>query len=48
MTPVTQPSRHDSQLGPVLTQVASAQALFAQVLETALRAGPVSVEQYCR
>lgn len=45
---MTQPSQHDGQLGPLLTQIASAQELFAQVLETALRAGPVSVEQYCR
>ncbi len=42
------PSDKDSQLGPLHSQIATAQALFAQVLESALRAGPVSVEQYCR
>ena len=35
-------------LSPLHSQIESAQALFAQVLEGALRSGPVSVEQYCR
>lgn len=46
MTP-TQPTQN-GQLSPLRTQIASAQALFAQVLEGALRTGPVSVQQYCR
>jgi hypothetical protein len=45
---MTMPSDKEGQLGPLHTQIASAQALFAQVLETALRSGPVTVEQYCR
>ena len=45
---MTTPSDKDGQLGPLRTQIAAAQALFAQLLESALRAGPVTVEQYCR
>lgn len=45
---MTTPTDEAGQLGPLRTQIAAAQALFAQVLETALRSGPVSVEQYCR
>lgn len=36
------------QLAPLHAQIAAAQELFAQVLESAMRSGPVSVEQYCR
>ena len=36
------------QLAPLRTQIASAQALFAQLLESALRSGPVTVGQYVR
>ncbi len=35
-------------LDPLRTQIATSQALFADLLESALRAGPVTVEQYCR
>lgn len=45
---MTQPRQEKGQLNPLRTQIASAQGLFAQVLEGALRTGPVSVEQYCR
>ena len=45
---MTMPSVKDGQLGPLRTQIEAAQALFANVLETALRTGPVTVEQYCR
>jgi hypothetical protein len=36
------------QLGPLRTQIVAAQGLFAQLLESALRTGPVTVDQYCR
>lgn len=45
---MTQQSQEEGQLNPLRTQIASAQAMFAQVLEGALRTGPVSVQQYCR
>lgn len=45
---MTQPRQEERQLNPLRTQIASAQGLFAQVLEGALRTGPVSVQQYCR
>lgn len=45
---MTQPRQEEGQLTALRTQIASAQVLFAQVLEGALRTGPVSVEQYCR
>jgi len=45
---MTSPSNTEGQLGPLRIQIAGAQALFAQLLESALRTGPVSVEQYCR
>ena len=45
---MTTPVDKQGQLGPLRAQIATAQALFAQVLESALRTGPVSVEQYCR
>jgi hypothetical protein len=45
---MTMPTDKEGQLGPLRTRIAAAQALFAQVLETALRSGPVTVEQYCR
>ncbi len=35
-------------LDPLRAQIATSQALFAALLESALRAGPVTVEQYCR
>jgi hypothetical protein len=35
-------------LQPLHAQIAAAQAQFAQVLEDALRSGPVTVDQYCR
>ena len=41
-------SDKDSQLGPLRAQIAVAQGLFAQLLESGLRAGPVTVERYCR
>lgn len=45
---MTNPRPEGSQLAPLRTQIATSQALFAQLLESALRAGPVTVEQYCR
>jgi hypothetical protein len=45
---MTTPSDKEGQLGPLRTQIATSQALFAQLLEAALRSGPVTVEQYCR
>lgn len=51
MTPPPAPARKTeeaSSLGPLRAQIATSQALFAQVLESALRSGPVTVEQYCR
>jgi hypothetical protein len=45
---MTTPSDSSDQLGPLRIQIEAAQALFAQLLETALRAGPVTVDQYCR
>lgn len=45
---MTNPSPEGSQLAPLRTQIATSQALFAQLLESALRAGPVTEEQYCR
>ena len=48
---VTHSSERSSMPGvldPLREQIARAQAQFAQVLEAALRSGPVSVDQYCR
>ncbi|MFC5496066.1 iron-containing redox enzyme family protein [Caenimonas terrae] len=45
---MTTPNEAGGQLAPLRTQIAAAQALFAQLLESALRAGPVSIEQYVR
>jgi hypothetical protein len=45
---MTNPRPEGSQLAPLRTQIATSQALFAQLLESAVRTGPVSVEQYCR
>lgn len=45
---MTSPTQRNDELGPLRSQITAAQALFAQVLETALRSGPVTVEQYCR
>lgn len=40
--------QEESQLAPLRAQITASQALFAQVLGSAVRTGPVSVEQYCR
>lgn len=45
---MTSPTPQGSQLAPLRTQIATAQGLFAQLLESAVRAGPVTVDQYCR
>lgn len=45
---MTGPKPEGSQLAPLRTQIATAQALFAQLLESAVQTGPVSVDQYCR
>jgi hypothetical protein len=45
---MTNPRQDEGQLAPLRDQIAASQALFAQVLESAVRSGPVSVEQYCR
>lgn len=45
---MTNPRQDEGQLAPLHAQIAASQALFAQVLESAVRSGPVSVEQYCR
>jgi hypothetical protein len=45
---MTKTRQDGGQLAPLRAQIAASQALFAQVLESALRSGPVSVEQYCR
>lgn len=42
------PAQEAGSLGPLHAQIAISQAQFAQVLESALRAGPVTVDQYCR
>ncbi|MBC7468581.1 MAG: iron-containing redox enzyme family protein [Ramlibacter sp.] len=42
------PTQEQGVLAPLHAQVATAQAQFAQILESALTTGPVSVEQYCR
>jgi hypothetical protein len=42
------PAAAENPLAPLHLQIAAAQGLFAQVLESALRTGPVTVEQYCR
>ena len=45
---MTKPSQEGSQLAPLRAQIATAQALFAQLLESAVNAAPVTVEKYCR
>ena len=45
---MTVPRKEQGTLGPLRAQIATAQALFADLLESALRTGPVTVEQYCR
>lgn len=45
---MTNPRQDEGQLAPLRAQIAASQALFAQLLESALRSGPTSVEQYCR
>ena len=42
------PTQEKGVLAPLHAQIATAQAQFAQILESALTTGPVSVEQYCR
>ncbi|GAC1601795.1 MAG: hypothetical protein NVS3B2_04940 [Ramlibacter sp.] len=42
------PGASAGPLGPLRQQIATAQELFAHVLESATRNGPVTVEQYCR
>ena len=45
---MTHPRQDEGQLAPLRAQIAASQVLFAQLLESAVRTGPVSVEQYCR
>lgn len=45
---MTNPRPEGSQLAPLRSQIATSQALFAQLLESAVHAGPVTVDQYCR
>lgn len=45
---MTVPREEQGTLDPLRAQIATAQALFAELLESALRTGPVTVEQYCR
>lgn len=42
------PHPGQAALVPLHRQIASAQALFGQVLTSAVRDGPVSIDQYCR
>jgi hypothetical protein len=42
------PQQDPGALAPLHHQIASAQVLFAQILTSAVRNGPVSVDQYCR
>jgi hypothetical protein len=45
---MTMPSDKASQLAPLRAQIATSQALFAQLLEAAMQAAPVTVDRYCR
>ncbi len=45
---MTGPRERKRALDPLRAQIATSQALFAALLESALRDGPVTVEQYCR
>ena len=47
-SPSPAPTDRRTVLAPLYDQIAAAQSLFAELLESALRRGPVTMDQYCR